>query len=226
MSRLSKVFGMCAAVGALTLVLAGCVSYESTRDREGRGPDSALSAWKAGDALVAALTRVHREHPPQSTGGRYVVNLPKGTSSERAREIIEDLPAGALLPGEFGNDASRLPVYHVSRVWIRNVSARIDIAYPTRDAISGERVDGGVTVWMRGAPLPWKIDRLQYWHPGVVPTPELYVPISEDELEAQRRAYEDAQFGDAPEPAEAAQDEEPDPDPADGATYREVTGED
>jgi hypothetical protein len=84
-----------------------------------------------------------------------------------------------------------LPVYHIPRVWIRLSEAKVDVVYPMRTA-SGETIDRGVTTWLNGGIRDWTVTRGQYWTPGTVPTPPIWVPIPEAELAAIRAEEESA----------------------------------
>jgi hypothetical protein len=131
-----------------------------------------------------------------------------------------------MIPTE-GMDSS-VPVYHISRVWIRGRSGKVDVVYPMKDA-DGSVIDAGVTCWMHGGDKPWYVERLQYWAPGTIPTPPVYVPIDGDiEVMGDIESSETATYSE-PDPIETEVSEpmiEEDPAPVesggDGTLYRQV----
>ncbi|MCC5824393.1 MAG: hypothetical protein LAT64_04385 [Phycisphaerales bacterium] len=232
-----RLVSVIAAAGMLGLPgLTGCTSYTNVP-----GPDAAIAmqdpnARQASRAVQAALEWTVRRHP---VDGPFLINLPVGTSTETATTIAESLGPMARVPDSQSTD---LPVYHIPRVWIRMSDGKVDVVYPTKDGL-GREIDRGVTVWMNAGVRPWRVSRGQYWSPGTVPVPEIWVPIPAEELraqaEAERAAAREARQAAAterrarPEPAEPApeRDEpeprpapEPVPPPADdpGTVYREV----
>lgn len=170
-----------ALLGALLAPLAGCTSYTSVP-----GPESPLAgdnpnARQAARATEAALQWVIQRHPVQ---GPFVLNLPAGTSLETAEAIAQAVGPMAQLPDEATGD---LPVYHVSRVWIRLSDAKVDVVFPSTDGL-GRPVQRGVTAWMNAGVRPWRVSRGQYWSPGTVPVPPLWTPIPQAELDATAQA--------------------------------------
>lgn len=185
-SRLLSVIAASGMLGGLLPVLTACTSYTNVP-----GPDSALAeqdpnARQASRAAAAALQWVVRRHPVE---GMYALNLPVGTSTETAQRIADSLGPMAVIPESTEVD---LPVYHIPRVWIRLSDAKVDVVYPMNNAL-GEPIDRGVTTWLNGGIRDWTVNRGQYWNPGTVPTPRIWVPIPEAELAAIRAAEEAAE---------------------------------
>lgn len=203
-----KVVSVIAASGMLAglagvAALPGCTSYTNVP-----GPESALAGQdpngrQASRAAEAALVWTVRRHP---VDGPFVINLPPGTSTETARSIAEAVGPMAQLPDAATAD---LPVYHVSRVWIRLSDGKVDVVFPTRDGL-GREIQRGVTAWMNMGVRSWSVSRGQYWSPGTVPVPPIWVPIPQAELDAIAEAEKAAERA-ARQPAPAA---EPAPEPA------------
>lgn len=236
----SRLFSLIAAAGMLGLPgPVGCTSYTNVP-----GPDAAVAmqdpnARQASRAVQTALEWAVRRHPVE---GPFVINLPVGTSSETAASIASALGPMAVVPESGQTD---LPVYHITRVWIRMSDGKVDVVYPAMDGL-GRKIDRGVTVWMNAGVRPWRVSRGQYWAPGTVPVPEIWVPIPGEVLRAQaeaeraaaRAARRGAPEAEAPEQSAPAEPEiEPDEPatepPAEppaqpgaggdaGAVYREV----
>lgn len=211
--KLGVVLGLAAALCGV-----GCASYTNMPEAGRAGEVDNVNAWGTRSVLSAAISEVVRTHAARDDQGRYVVNFPVGTSREQALRVIQDLPGGAMLPGEGGvvEGAGGTPVYHVARLWLRASSAKVDVVFPS--TVEGRTSERAVTVWLRGGPLPWEVQRMQYWAPGVITTPELYVPRWEDEAEAARRA-EGGAAPDAQAPAPSA-----DPEPVPEAPEAAETG--
>ncbi len=172
-----KIAVAAASVSLLLVVGGGCVSYTNVPEPSSAPAFKHANSGASIKSIVASLDRVILRHPMVDGSGRYAVNLPVGTTPETAATIVSRLPDGAMLPYE-GMDGS-VPVYHIGRIWLRGVSGKVDVVYPFVDA-DGQRVDGGVTVWVHGGNRPWYVKRMQYWSPGTVPVPLLYVPLGGD----------------------------------------------
>jgi hypothetical protein len=223
MNALNRVLGL-ALVGAvgLVVVLSGCVSYTNVPEPSSAPAFKNANSGSSIKVISAAVERVVRKHPMKDAQGRYALNLPAGTTPETAQRIVEKLPAGAMVPTE-GMESS-VPVYHISRVWIRGRSGKVDVVYPLPDGL-----DGGVTCWMHGGDRPWYVERLQYWAPGTIPTPPIYVPIDGDvEVMDEVGSYEATSILE-PYPTETGASESTiEEDPAvvvpsgDGTLYRQV----
>ena len=169
--------------------------------------------------VVASLERVVLRHPMRDDQGNYAVNLPVGTTPETAETILSRLPVGAMLPYE-GMSGS-VPMYHIGRIWLRGASGKVDVVYPMLDT-DGERIDGGVTVWVHGGDQPWYIQRMQYWAPGTVPTPSVYVPLGKDGA-GGAEMMDDDQYEEPMTETEAEADSVRESDPVDdGGMYREI----
>lgn len=168
--------GMLAGLAGLAS-LSGCTSYTNVP-----GPESTLAgqdpnARQPSRAVETALLWTVRRHP---VDGPFVINLPPGTSTETAESIAGALGPMARIPESATTD---LPVYHVSRVWIRLSDGKVDVVFPTRDGL-GRDIQRGVTTWMNSGIRSWTVSRGQYWAPGTVPVPSIWVPIPQAELDA------------------------------------------
>jgi len=171
-----KALKITVAAASLSLLwgVGGCVSYTSVPEPS---KGIALGHTNSGGSIktvVASIERVVLRHPMRDDQGNYAVNLPVGTTPETAETIVSRLPTGAVLP--YAGMSGSVPVYHIGRIWLRGASGKVDVVYPMLDA-DGQRIDGGVTVWVHGGDQPWYVQRMQYWAPGTVPTPSMYVPV-------------------------------------------------
>lgn len=172
-----RLLSIVTASGMLAAILPACTSYTNVP-----GPDAATAqqdpnARQASRAAETALAWTVQRHPVE---GPYWINLPPGTSIETAESIAATLGGMARVPDA---PSTELPVYHVSRVWIRLSEGKVDVIFPARDGLN-RQVQRAVTVWMNGGIRPWTARRGQYWSPGTVPVPEIWVPIPQAELDA------------------------------------------
>ena len=163
--------GLTLGLGCLVLgSMGGCVSYTNVPVPSSAPAFKHANSGASIKVIVASIDRVVLRHPKRDSNGNYAVNLPAGTTPETANTIVSRLPEGAIVPFEGMSDS--VPVYHISRVWLRGSSGKVDVVYP----IDSE-TDGGVTAWVHGGDQPWYVERLQFWAPGTIPTPPVYVPI-------------------------------------------------
>lgn len=202
-------------VGGLTLGVAlagglgGCTSYTNVAERESYNDGQDPNSRTASSAARTALEWVTLRH---GTPGAYAINLPEGTSLETADRIAEALGPNAVIPT---SETVDLPTFHVGRVWIRLSEAKVDVVYPM-STFDGRQIVRGVTVWMNADFGGWKVRRGQYWSPGTVPPPPIWVPIPQAELDAIRAAEEAAaEAASNPQPQPETQPEtQPEPAPA------------
>jgi len=173
----NKITRMMGSAVMLTMLggVSGCVSYTNVP-----GPDNVVAYAGANNrqtvsVMSKALETMVAKHP---VDGAFVVNLPVGTSPESYETIIAEMPEGATIPSE-GMDQD-LPTFHIGRVWIRASDAKVDVIYPFIRA-DGVRQEQNVTLWLSGGVRKWRVYREQYWAPGTIPTPAIYVPIVPNE---------------------------------------------
>ncbi|MGJ8637127.1 MAG: hypothetical protein ACSHX5_09805 [Phycisphaerales bacterium] len=167
------VLGLMVAGGVLGFSAGGCVSYTNVPVPSSAPAFKHANSGASIKSISAAIDRVVLRHPMKDAQGRYAINLPAGTTPETAQEILGKIPKGAVIPWD-GMDES-VPVYHISRIWLRGATGKVDVVYPI-DADT----DGGVTAWVHGGDRSWYVERLQYWAPGTIPTPPIYVPVGKD----------------------------------------------
>jgi hypothetical protein len=192
--RQTSIFIAAGMLGVSALSLTGCTSYTNVPGPESAPARQNPNARQAVSASEVALQWVVRRH---TVSGPFALNLPAGTTRETADRIAAFVGPDAVVPeGDVGN----LPVYHVTRVWIRLSDAKVDVVYPMIDG-QGNRIDRGVTVWLHAGVRPWTVSRGQYWAPGTVPTPPIWIP------------RDDAAFVPYEEPADEAVQPEAVPEP-------------
>lgn len=143
---------------------------------------------------------------------RWVLNLPRGTTQERARSILESSMSDAGVTGGMlvGDDGYRgLPVYSVTRVWLRADKATVDVVRPvTLDGMqpTEDDADGNaytyqkITYRLVGGFRPWRVETTRAWPIGLEDQPELYgwpegtassAPVTADEPEPQDPSEEE-----------------------------------
>ena len=116
-----------AALGMLvvSLVSGGCALYMNYPPLEGDTSINNPNVSPMPEVVEIGLIETVRRYP---AGGAYVVNLPRGTSRATAEWVREGLGASARLVGD--ESEAGLPVFHVTRVWIRGNKARVEVLAP------------------------------------------------------------------------------------------------
>lgn len=117
---------------------------------------------------------------------RWVLNLPRGMDQGRARSILENTMAdagvtGGMLVGDEGYQG--LPVYSVTRVWLRADKATVDVIRPvTLDGMEPTESDADgvaytyqkITLRLVGGFRPWRVEGTREWPIGLEERPELF----------------------------------------------------
>jgi hypothetical protein len=184
-------------MSAFALVLlagtVGCqeyATYPPVSTAKGMSEDMNNPASEA--AMVAALQYVATRYPPggpqmepknSTEAGQLkvvypmAVGLPKGMRKsfyERMANEVGDQTV-PLTPEVW--DGNRLPVYHVTRVWMRFHEGTVDVMRPMPElgmGPDGKPVYQKVTVKLTGGFEPWRVTYARAWSPGVDATPEPY----------------------------------------------------
>ncbi|MGH7244673.1 MAG: hypothetical protein ACREJD_14770 [Phycisphaerales bacterium] len=148
------------------------------------------------NAIAAAIRwTALRYPPPGGDSAPFAINLPAGSSEETYQRIVALVGHGAQ-PISEANSKS-MPIYHVTRVWLRGEIARIDIVRPVfevADKPTGGPVYRGVEVRLAGGWNPWHVTGSSEYEIGVLEPPALHIPGMEN---------------DAPMPANTVDDELP-----------------
>lgn len=185
------------------LTLAGTIALAScTREYANYPPitgdefatKNVNASFNMKNAMAAALRwTALRYPPPGGENAPFAINLPAGSSEETYQRVIELIGRGAQPVSEA--NANSLPVYHVTRVWLRGEIARIDIVRPVfevADKPGGGHVYRGVEVRLAGGWKPWHVTGSSEYEIGVLEPPALHIP---------------GQPGNAPLPANTVDDE-------------------
>ena len=117
---------------------------------------------------------------------RWVLNLPRGTTLERGRSLLDNSMSdagvtGGMLVGDPGYQG--LPVYSITRVWLRGDSGTVDVIRPvTLDGMEPTEADTDgvaytyqkVTHRLKGGFRPWRVETSRAWPIGLEDQPELF----------------------------------------------------
>lgn len=117
---------------------------------------------------------------------RWVLNFPRGTTLERAQSLLESTSrdagvTGGMLVGDPGFQG--LPVYSVTRVWLRADKATVDVIRPvTLDGMTPTEADTSgvaytyqkITHRLTGGFRPWRVETSRAWPIGLEARPELF----------------------------------------------------
>lgn len=136
-----------------------------------------LNSRQMQDAMAAALRWTVLRYPPAggSQGGEMLaINLPPGIGETGYAYVAERVGEGAVPLTE--DNAQRLPVYHVTRVWLRGERARVDVVRPLYEMGSkpgGGTVYRGVQLRLGGGWEPWRVTSSSEYEVGVLEAPAL-----------------------------------------------------
>jgi hypothetical protein len=169
-----------AAAGLVGLAMASGCAREYANYPPIQGDTFAvkdLNSRQMQDAMVAALRWTVLRYPPpggSQEGQMLAINLPPGIGETGYAYVAERVGEGAVPLTE--ENAKRLPVYHVTRVWLRGTTARIDVVRPLYEV--GEKPGGGVVnrgvqVRLAGGWEPWRVSSSSEYEVGVLDAPEL-----------------------------------------------------
>jgi hypothetical protein len=137
--------------------------------------------------MRVALTRtLQNDSQTGELPERWVLNLPRGTTLERARSVLDNTMrdagvSGGMLVGDAGYQG--LPAYSITRVWLRGDSATVDVIRPvTLDGMPPTEADTGgvgytyqkVTHRLKGGFRPWRVETSRAWPIGLEDQPELF----------------------------------------------------
>lgn len=149
---------------AAGLLVGGCALYMNYPPLEGDTSINNPNYRPMPEVVQIGLNEVTRRYPVE---GGYVVNLPKGTTLKTAQWVQAGLGEGARLVGSGGEG---MPVFHVTRVWIRGGEARVEVLAPE---VQGEA--RGVVVEMTSSGISgWRTERVRTLARGAVVEPPLY----------------------------------------------------
>lgn len=145
-------------------VLGGCALYMNYPPLEGDTSINNPNVTPMPEVVRIGLAETASRYPVE---GPYVVNLPKGTTRATGEWILGGLDESARL---VGSESSGLPVFHVTRVWIRGGDGRVEVLAP--DVNGGPR---GVVVEMSSTGISgWRVERVRALASGAVAEPPLY----------------------------------------------------
>jgi hypothetical protein len=152
-----------AALAALA-PLTGCALVASW---PAIGDDSAVNDPNVSPmpkVIAAGVREAIAKFPPE---GEFVVNLPEGLERFRAERIASEISPSARVV-----DAANqtLPVYHITRVWVRGDRAQVDVVRPLDEPRSWQRV----TVHLRHSLEGWQRSTLKVWPLGMAAPGALY----------------------------------------------------
>jgi len=175
-------------LGALGLAsIPGCATYANYPPI---GQDLAVNDPNVVPLPVLMRVSLNRVLAQDAGAGdlpeNWVLNLPRGTTLERARSLLEGVKrdtgvTGGMLVGDPGSQG--LPVYSVTRVWLRADKATVDVIRPvTLDGMTPTEADTDgvaytyqkITLQLTGGFRPWRVVSTRAWPIGLEDRPELF----------------------------------------------------
>ncbi|MFO0859570.1 MAG: hypothetical protein U0570_03375 [Phycisphaerales bacterium] len=167
--------------GTLLALSAGSCAHEYANYPPITGDDWAIKNVNTQNmraAMAAAVRWTAMRYPPP--GNAFAINLPAGTTPETYAAVAAAVGNGATPVTEA--NAKSLPVYHVTRVWLRGSIARIDVVRPVFEVprtTSGAPVYRGLEVRLAGGWEPWRVTGSSEYEIGVLEPPVLHIPGTE-----------------------------------------------
>jgi len=191
---------LCASliIAAAFATLSGCTQQYSNYPEipSARGLKQDPNTPGSESAMVAALQFVANRYAPGTlrldakdskeagemiTKTPLVVCLPRGQRKSYCERIARSVGPN-VVPMTAESDP-KLPVYYVTRVWLRFSEGWVDIMRPMPELPAGpdgKPVYQTVTLKMTGGFGPWRVLHARAWEPGLDPIPEPYfVPATE-----------------------------------------------
>ena len=109
---------------------------------------------------------------------RWALNLPRGTGHATAQRVLRDTMDQADVTGGelLTPDNEWLPVYSVTRVWVRGDRADVDVVRPVAWQGLSDRPSAlqKITLMLRGGRFKWDVIGARAWPIGTPVAPELY----------------------------------------------------
>ncbi len=183
-----------AALTLLGLFTPACQKYQnypSVATARGTPEEPNNPATEA--AIVASLQYVATRFPPH--GGIYAKAPDDANKLHADFPFAVNMPAGMRksfyerIPTKVGPDVKpltpeiveqgSLPIYHVTRVWLRFNSGTVDVLRPMTQLGKGPQgtVYQKVTLRLEGGFSPWRVVHARAWEPGAdEPPPFYYLP--------------------------------------------------
>jgi len=173
------------AIGLLTCAagsLTGCYGYASYPPIESAKPGvNNPNAPPADELMMLGTKWVADRYPPPRRGpavageAEFAINLPEGVRRD-VYERVSTYTGGRAVPLTAEN-AGTLPIYSISRIWVRMHDAKVDVMRPRLDLPrkpDGQPVYECITLIVAGGFQPWRVTRFQTWEVGVVEPPPLW----------------------------------------------------
>ena len=146
--------------------LSGCVALVASWPAV--GDDGAVNDPNVSPipkVISAAVHEVVRRYPMP---GEFVVNLPEGLVQSRAERIAAEISPNARIVSP---ETEHLPVYHVTKVWVRGDRAQVDVVRPLDEPQTWQRV----TVHLRHhLDRGWTVEYVKVWPMGMATPGSLY----------------------------------------------------
>jgi hypothetical protein len=182
-------------LGLVALGLPACQKYQNyPAVATARGTPEEPNNPATEAAIVAALQYVATRFPPD--GGLLAEPVKEVEKTQADFPFAVNLPAGMRksfyerIPTKVGPEVkpltpdiveqNSLPIYHVTRVWLRFNSGTVDVLRPVPGL--GKGPDGSpvyqkITLRLEGGFSPWRVVHARAWEPGTDdPPPYYYLP--------------------------------------------------
>lgn len=160
-----------AFLGTVTFTLGGCAGYNNYPPIEGDTAFHDTNSLLMEDLLVRSMRFTLDRYPAR---GEFAINLPAGMGEARAKNILTRIndPRAHMMTRE----AAALPIYHISRVWVRGDEAEVDVQRPIASLRGPDAgpVHQTITLRLRGGLRPWRVQSSRAWTVGAAKTPRFH----------------------------------------------------
>lgn len=157
--------GLVIGLGVGASWTAGCATYANYPAVDGDVAVNDPNVAPLPSMMTVAMGWLMDRYPAE---GAYVVNWPRGMDRARAKSMVELVGPDARVVSP---ETEGLPVYHVSRVWLRGDRGEVDVMRPVAQGEGGYQT---VTVHLRSELGRWEIANSKVWPMGMASAPELY----------------------------------------------------
>lgn len=162
--------------GLLASSLGACSDYVTVGQGDTQYASANPNTANVERVTMSAVSYVLARYPIRLEDPTVALNLPAGTRQNTYARICREVgPNVRPLTPELA--ASRVPIVHVSRVWIRAEEATVDVVRPLVEG--GLREDGTYEIQefrvkLRGGLNPWSVVYCDARPIGLAAAPELY----------------------------------------------------
>jgi hypothetical protein len=171
----ARLLGLSALAALLGGGPAGCVGYTTYPAADWQLASDDMNGPPA-DEIMTESVRWAVERYEAGRDGSIAINLPD-VVRDRTYSIVAFRAGERVVPLDGEN--TRLPTYHLTRLWVRGDKAEVDLLRPVSElgaSPTGDPIIQAVTVYLEGGFSQWRVTRARHWKIGTdaVPSPHYF----------------------------------------------------